>query len=107
MTQIDNPAPRHETEAFLEGYFRHNIAKLLRGRVVKMVPVEKGMPDRLVMLPGGFLELVELKTVDGTRSVTQRIWHDRARVGQGINVVVLYGRKQIDDYISARIRRAA
>lgn len=103
MAKIENP--RIESEAFLESYFRTNVARLLRGRVVKMVPVEKGMPDRLVLLPGGRLELVELKTTGGTRSVTQKIWHDRAYVGQGIRVVTLHGRKQIDDYIVARGRR--
>lgn len=95
----------YETEAFLEEYFGKSVRHLLRGRIVKMTPVEKGMPDRLVMLPGGILELVELKTLNGRRSAVQRLWHDRAYSGQNVRVTTLHGRDEIDAYIVSRRRR--
>jgi len=103
---VENPSADQETESFLENYFRTHVSKLLRGHVLKLAPTEKGVPDRLVLLPGGRLELVELKTSRGRVSAAQRLWHDRAYVKQNVRVTVLSGRAQIDDWIAARGRYA-
>jgi len=85
-----------ELEASLEAYFNKQV-RLLGGRLVKLVG-EKGLPDRLVLLPGGRLYLVELKTDTGRVSAAQDLWHQRA-AQLGTRVAVLYGRTAIDRWL--------
>lgn len=69
------------------------------GMLVKMVPAGvAGVPDRLVLWPGGVIELVELKTNSGRLRPIQRVWHDRAAM-MGTVVVVLHGPTEVDAYL--------
>jgi hypothetical protein len=100
------PAPsRAELEASLEAHFTRQIRLMLGGRSVKLAPTEKGMPDRLVLLPGGRVHLVELKAVGGHTSAAQDLWHERAR-DLGTRVTVLTGREQVDRWIAAQATKA-
>lgn len=94
------PPTRHELEASLEAYFSRAV-RMAGGRAVKLAPTEKGLPDRLVLLPGGRMYLCELKTHTGRVSAAQQLWHDRA--GQmGTQVHLLVGRPGIDLWLRAR-----
>ena len=85
-------------ESTLEARFRRGV-KRAGGLPVKMVPAgQAGVPDRLVLWPGGRVDLVELKTDTGELRPIQRVWHDRASK-LGVDVVVLYGPTDIDAYI--------
>lgn len=103
------PIPRaityRELEASLEAYFRKQVRLVLGGRPVKMAPTEKGCPDRLVLLPGGSIHLVELKTYDGRVSAAQQLWHQRA-AELGVQVHVVVGREGIDRWIAEQARKA-
>ena len=88
-------------EAQLEAYFRKRVRLSLGGVTEKLAPTRKGMPDRLVLLPGGRIYLVELKTDTGRLSPAQIHWHAiAARVGT--TVVTLSGQSEIDAWIRAR-----
>lgn len=83
--------------------------RLLGGKAVKLAPTEAGVPDMLVMLPGGSIHLVEVKADAGELSPIQVAWH--ARVAQiGVHVEVLRGRagvlKWLADHTERRYRRA-
>ena len=88
-------------EAQLERLFRSRVRMVLGGRIEKLAPTTKGMPDRLVLLPGGGLILVELKTEKGKLSPAQREWHLRAR-RLGTKVVVLRGLEQIQTWVEGQ-----
>lgn len=88
-------------EAHLEKYFSRMVQVLLRGKCIKLAPIERGTPDRLVLLPGGRSELVELKTDHGQLEPAQRVWHARARL-LGHDVTVLYGQVGVDAWVAAR-----
>lgn len=96
-----NTSTSPQLESKLEDKFRRLVFGLLRGRTMKIVPTEKGAPDRLVLLPGGHIYLVELKTETGTLAPKQRLWHDRARA-LGITVPVLYGEDEMLRWVAAR-----
>lgn len=98
---VSNPrsARKPELESALEDRFRHAV-RARGGRLIKIAPTEKGVPDRLVLLPWGRMYLVELKTVTGRVSPAQTVFHDRA-AALGIEVHVLYGREQIDAWVAA------
>lgn len=83
-----------ELESSLEGFFRHRV-RLVGGYTVKMVPTEAGIPDRLVIFPGGQMYLVELKAVGGRLSPVQQVLHQRLQDNYGVHVVVLTGRDEI------------
>lgn len=68
---------------------------------MKVAPTTAGVPDRLALLPGGRIELVELKTVTGRLSPIQRVWHERA-AGLGTSVTVLHGRGDIEAWSQDR-----
>lgn len=73
---------------------------LLRGRTYKIAPTEKGMPDRLVLLPGGRMRLVELKSESGRLSPAQRVWHEKA-AQVGTIVHVIYGESGLLDWVAS------
>lgn len=63
------------------------------GITEKVLPARAGMPDRLVLY-GGRIFLVELKTKDGHLRPIQAVWHDRAEA-VGVKVWTLYGEDAI------------
>lgn len=87
----------HELEASLERYFRKSVRQA-GGLTYKIVPIEAGMPDRLVLWPMNRIMLVELKTETGRLAPIQVHWH--AKVAElGVIVDTLYGRPQVDAWI--------
>lgn len=65
------------------------------GWALKLVsPSNDGVPDRLVLLPGGRVIFVELKTETGALSPLQEFVHGRLR-RLGMDVQVLYGRDEV------------
>lgn len=84
-------------ESDLEGFFRRRV-RLLGGQTYKLAPTEAGMPDRLVLWPGGYMFLVELKAEGGTLAPIQLAWHAKARRA-GIVVYTLHGRQEVLDWL--------
>ena len=80
-------------ESALERHFRDSVRKL-GGTAIKLLPSVKGLPDRLVVMPGGRVYFVELKAKTGVVSAIQKLWHDRLR-GLGCNVAVLYDKDDV------------
>jgi len=62
-------------EAKIEGYLVASV-KEMGGECYKLEPPPKGIQDRLVLLPGGFIAFVELKRPKG--GVTTKIQKYRA-----------------------------
>lgn len=96
------PVMRQELEGSLEAYFHLQVRRRLGGVVVKLVPTERGMPDRMVLLPGGRIVLLELKTTTGRRSASQIHWHERA-AALGTTVPTLGGRLAVDLWIQKQL----
>lgn len=90
-------ACRTELESSLEERFRFAI-RSRGGRLYKLAPTDKGIPDRLVLLPQGRMYLVELKTTTGRLSPKQKHIHAQAQE-LGTTVVTLYGRHEIDEWV--------
>lgn len=97
------PSLHRTDESDLEKKFHLAVRRDLGGKVFKLAPTVKGIPDRLVLLPGGEVHLVELKAADGTVSPAQRVWHDRA-AALGTRVVVLYGWRDILGWLRRQAR---
>jgi hypothetical protein len=87
---------RSGVEAFLVKRVR-----LLGGQSIKLAPMQAGIPDRLVLLPGGRLFLVEVKAVGETPSEIQKHWHAKALKDQGIVVHVLVGEEGVREWLRA------
>lgn len=68
------------------------------GIAVKMAPTIAGIPDRLVIWPGGKFFLVELKTSSGALRAIQVHRHEQLRE-IGHTVTVLRGEEEIQDWI--------
>lgn len=67
---------------------------------VKIMPVVAGTPDRLILLPGGQMYLVETKAKWGELRPVQEVWHDRAEK-IGIKVVVLSSIEQVVEWVES------
>ena len=93
----DNKVSPARLESDLEDHFRRAVARA-GGAAFKLVATRAGMPDRLVLMPGGRIYLVELKAHGGEVRPDQKIWHAKAR-GLGTVVVVLEGRGQVDGWV--------
>lgn len=93
------PRPaRAQLEASLEEYFRKVVRLKLGGKVIKIAPTERGLPDRLVLLPAGRVAYIELKTVTGRLSPAQEHIHE-VFAALGHKVETLYGRGEIDAWV--------
>lgn len=92
-----SPSPasrgRRKSEAELEAFF-HRRVRLVGGMSVKVAPTEAGVPDRLVLMPGGRMYLVELKTEKGSLAPIQKHWAARA-AALGTRVVTLHGQEGV------------
>lgn len=92
-----------DRESSVEAYFTSHV-RSLGGWAIKLAPTAVGLPDRLVLLPGGKAHLVELKAVRGHVGRAQRVVH--RRLGDlGFRVELLYTRVQVDEW--ARRARGA
>ena len=58
-----------------------------------------GMPDRLILLPGGRVIWVELKTSGGHLEEIQKLQHKRLN-DLGHRVVVIWGKAEVDKLVS-------
>ena len=87
------------SEKNLEKYFVAQIKKR-GGRAIKMDgSIMAGIPDRLVLMPQGFVAFAELKTSIGRKSAIQE--HTQGLIkALGVRVTTLYGRLQVDDYLA-------
>ena len=66
-------------------------------------PGRVGVADRIVMLPGGRVWFVELKTVKGRLSPLQKVFAaDMARMG--MNYAVLISKEEVDQWILDRTK---
>jgi len=96
-TEEAKRAVANKLESALEDKFRRVVMGRLRGRTMKIVPFEKGAPDRLVILPPGIIHVVELKTDSGELSPAQRVWHAKA-LRCGYHVVTISGEAELMDW---------
>lgn len=73
------------------------------GLTYKIAPTTKGLPDRLVILPGGRVRLVELKADGGRVSPAQRLIHDKL-AARGVHVAVLTGTAEVDKWLTDQLK---
>ena len=84
-------------ESKFEKQFREEI-EFLGGICIKFKALERGMPDRVVLMPGGFTYWCEVKRPDGLGVISpaQKYQKDRfAELGQQIWLIDTYEAKQL------------
>lgn len=101
---VTRTTTKAELESKLEGKFYTAVRKTLGGRAYKFAALVKGNPDRIVLLPGGWIELVELKSDTGSLSPKQRHWHSQA-AELGTIVTVITGEVGLAEWVAARQAR--
>lgn len=85
----------------LESKIEKQFALMVRARgglAIKMAPTIAGIPDRLVLWPGGRFYLVELKTTQGKLRAIQ-VHRHKQLLQMGHRVVVLRGEQDIIDWL--------
>ena len=60
-------------------------------------PGNAGVPDRIILLPGGVVRFVELKTETGRLAPIQRAWLAKLQK-LGFDAQVLYGMEEVKAY---------
>ena len=85
----------------LEKDVEQRLVRLIKnhgGLALKWVcPGWAGVPDRIVLLPGGRIYFVELKRPDGRPSELQKAWAKKIRP-LGFTVFFLFSKKQVDAF---------
>lgn len=85
-------------ERDIEAYLRERV-KALGGWAAKWVsPGNNGVPDRLVILPGGRIVMAELKAPGRKPDPLQVVQHKRLRA-LGCDVRVIDSKEQVDDML--------
>lgn len=78
--------------------------KGMGGWAIKFLPSVSGLPDRIVLLPGGRIYFVELKSPTGTVKPHQTVIHNRLR-RLGFEVLVLNTPDAVREWTSTIDRR--
>ena len=87
-------------ENVIEGYLRDRV-KSVGGRAYKFIsPGNSGVPDRLVLLPGGRCIFVELKAPGKEPTPIQLLQHKKLRA-LGFIVLVIDSKEKVDEFIKA------
>jgi len=82
-----------------ESSIERRLHEMLRRRgALSMKLVSPGVPDRLVILPGGRIVFVELKQEQGTLSPLQ-LWQIDRLQSFGADVRVLWGKSQVQAFV--------
>lgn len=92
-------------EKDIEAYLVKRV-KAIGGHAYKFVsPSNRGVADRLVVLPGGVVWFVEVKTEGGRLSPLQTLFIEQMkRLEQ--NVTVLWNKEEVDAFIATVSRRS-
>lgn len=84
-----------ETEKQIENYLREQVKKM-GGKAYKFVsPGNAGVPDRIVVLPGGRVIFVELKSPEGRLTVLQQAALGHLR-RMGCDAYAVYSKHEVD-----------
>lgn len=87
-----------KVEKDIERYVRREIEKM-GGRVLKWVsPGNRGVPDRIVLMPGGRIWFIEFKDDDGSMTHLQVWWRKTLR-GLGFNAFKIRGRGAAETFV--------
>lgn len=83
-------------EESVENYLYRRV-KAARGLCIKLVPAGLvGIPDRLVLLPGGVVVFVEVKKPRGSKVARLQVyWCDKLRA-MGFRSVFVFTRDEVD-----------
>lgn len=96
--KVSKMAKTKYSEKALEARLVRGVARL-GGRALKFASAtETGYPDRLVLLPGGFAEWVELKSSGKKPTLLQHIRHCELRK-MGFRVTVVSTGPELDCYL--------
>ncbi len=89
------PTPPRIREREVETYLADRVRRF-GGLSLKLLPLHfAGLPDRLVILPGGLILFVEVKAPGGKLSALQKIAHNRLDT-LGCNVYTVTGFAGVD-----------
>ena len=94
------------SEAKLDRYFTYRVRHGLKGVTIKLAPTIAGVPDRLVILPGGGIFLIELKAWNGKVSEIQKQWHAMV-ASLGVAVGILVGEDGVNVWVDLQKSRLA
>ena len=85
-----------QLERDVEGYLKRQVEKR-GGKCYKFIPdTDNGMPDRIIVLPGGILLWVETKNGDDEQArLLQRVQHRKLR-SLGQRVEIAHTKGQVD-----------
>lgn len=93
-------------EKTVEDYFVKQVAERLQGKALKWVsPGNNGVPDRLVIVPGGRIYFVELKAPGKEPRKLQTYMHKQIRE-MGCVVLTIDTKEKVDSFIKAVIDNA-
>ena len=91
---------RNDSEAKVEAYLGEQV-KSLGGLCIKLNPLwYVGIPDRLVILPGGRIGFVELKRPKGGRHAIKQKWWQDTLVGMDFHCWLIRDEGMVDIFLS-------
>jgi len=74
--------------------------KANKGMAIKLWAMSMtGLPDRLILMPGGKASFAEIKTTGQKPKLVQRIVHDKLRQ-LGFTVAVIDSQQSLDDFVA-------
>lgn len=87
-------------ETDVEGRLRKRVINSLYGQCLKFVsPGETGVPDRIILVPGGIVAFVELKAPGETPTPKQKHWL-KSLERMGFLTYVIDSKKRVDEVVA-------
>ena len=89
-----------ESEKVLEIYLVAEVKKLGGWAIKLLSGLVTGLPDRLILLPGGVVAFVEVKTT-GKRASAKQLWVHGGLKSLGFRVEVVDSKEGINNFINS------
>ncbi len=92
-------------ERAIEAKLRREVLKV-GGLCIKLPSsLYNGIPDRMVLLPGGRVFFIELKTKHGRASLWQKRWRIILQK-MGFNSTIIKGIEALEEFINEHVQRS-
>ena len=96
---------KRKEEYKIEDYLKEQVEDKLGGKAYKFIPVnQRGVPDRVCILPGGKIVWIELKADEKEKLRKLQIYKAKQLTELGCDVREIKSKREVDEFVKEMIK---